>query len=155
MLPFSRYIRVPVSSRCHRTSISFLPFTALRTKLRAESAMPVGMASPIIVLFHLFLYLRGWSWINSIIAAAIYWPTQPVLYDIWWWLWSNSCNEWVAGKPKYSEKTCPSAALFTIDPTWFDRGSKAGRRGGKPATRRLSLRHGLSQLMLVICMCWT
>jgi hypothetical protein len=38
------------------------------------------------------------------------------------------------GKPKYSEKTCPSATLSTPNPTWPD----PGRRGGKPATNRLS-----------------
>jgi hypothetical protein len=53
---------------------------------------------------------------------------------IWGWLWSNWWNEDWQGKPKYSEKTCPSAALFTTNPTWPDSGSKPGLRGGKPAT---------------------
>jgi hypothetical protein len=35
-------------------------------------------------------------------------------------------------------KTCPSATLSTTNPTWLDPGSKPGRRGGKPATNRLS-----------------
>jgi hypothetical protein len=43
--------------------------------------------------------------------------------------------EW---RPKYSEKTCPSATLSTTNPTWPDPGSNPGRRGGKPATNRLS-----------------
>jgi hypothetical protein len=47
-----------------------------------------------------------------------------------WW------NEW-QGKPKYSEKTCPSAALSTTDPTCCPE-AKPGRSGGKPATNRLS-----------------
>jgi hypothetical protein len=34
-------------------------------------------------------------------------------------------NEW-QGKPKYSEETCPSAALSITDPTLFDQGSKPG-----------------------------
>jgi hypothetical protein len=42
------------------------------------------------------------------------------------------------GKPKYSEKTCPSAILSTTNPTWPDSGANPGRRGGKPATNRLS-----------------
>jgi hypothetical protein len=42
------------------------------------------------------------------------------------------------GKAKYSEKTCPSATLSTTNPTWPDPGSNPGRRGGKPATNRLS-----------------
>jgi hypothetical protein len=42
--------------------------------------------------------------------------------------------EWeLAGKPKYSEKTCPSATLSTTNSKWPD----PGRRGGKPATNRL------------------
>jgi hypothetical protein len=42
------------------------------------------------------------------------------------------------GKPKYSEKTCPSATLFTTNPTLPDPGLNPGRRGGKPATNRFS-----------------
>jgi hypothetical protein len=37
-------------------------------------------------------------------------------------------------KPKYSEKTCPSATLSTTNPTRLDPGLNPGRRGGKPAT---------------------
>jgi hypothetical protein len=53
-------------------------------------------------------------------------------------LWSNWWNEDWQGKPKYSEKTCPSATLSTTNPTWADPGANTGRRGGKPATNRLS-----------------
>jgi hypothetical protein len=42
------------------------------------------------------------------------------------------------GKPKYSEKTCPSATLCTTKTTRLDLGSNQGRRGEKPATNRLS-----------------
>jgi hypothetical protein len=52
--------------------------------------------------------------------------------------WSNWWNEIWQGKPKYSEKTCPSATLSTTNPTWYDSGSNRGRRGGKPATNHLS-----------------
>jgi hypothetical protein len=41
-------------------------------------------------------------------------------------------------KPKYSEKTCPSATLSTTNPTRLDPGLNPGRRGGKPATNRFS-----------------
>jgi hypothetical protein len=44
----------------------------------------------------------------------------------------------IVGKPKYSEKTCPSATLSTTNPTWPEPGSNPGRRGGKPANNRLS-----------------
>jgi hypothetical protein len=47
-------------------------------------------------------------------------------------------NEDWQGKPKYSEKTCPSATLCTINPTWPDPGLNPARHSGKPATNRLS-----------------
>jgi hypothetical protein len=49
----------------------------------------------------------------------------------------SGMNNW-QGKPKYSEKTCPSAALSTTNPTLLDQGSNPGRRDGKPAINRLS-----------------
>jgi hypothetical protein len=36
-------------------------------------------------------------------------------------------------------KTCPSATLSTTNPTWLDPDLNPDRRGGKPATNRLSL----------------
>jgi hypothetical protein len=42
----------------------------------------------------------------------------------------------LAGELKYSEKTCPSAALSTTNPR-YSPDAKPGRRGGKPATNRL------------------
>jgi hypothetical protein len=54
-----------------------------------------------------------------------------------WWLWGWRIIRWNEdwqGKPKYSEKTCPSATLSTTNPTW----SNPGRRCGEPATNRLS-----------------
>jgi hypothetical protein len=44
----------------------------------------------------------------------------------------------VQGKPKYSEKIRPSAPLSSTNPTWPNPGLNPGRRGGKPATKRLS-----------------
>jgi hypothetical protein len=67
-----------------------------------------------------------------------YWPIVPVPDDRWWRLWRNWWNEDWQRKPKYSEKTCPSATLSITNPTWLDPGLNPGRRGGKPATNRLS-----------------
>jgi hypothetical protein len=53
-------------------------------------------------------------------------------------MWSSRWNENWQGKPKYSEKTCPSVTLSNTNPTWPDLGSHPGCRGGKPATNRLS-----------------
>jgi hypothetical protein len=54
----------------------------------------------------------------------------------WLWWWRNLWNDW-EGKPKYSEKTCPRAALSTTNPTCCPDANQS-RRGGKPATNRLS-----------------
>jgi hypothetical protein len=56
----------------------------------------------------------------------------------WLWWWRNWWNEYWQERPKYSEKTYPSATLSTTNPTWPDPGSNPGRRGEKPATNRLS-----------------
>jgi hypothetical protein len=45
-------------------------------------------------------------------------------------------NVW-QGKTRYSEKTCPSAALSTANPTYCP-DANPGRRDGKPAINRLS-----------------
>jgi hypothetical protein len=66
---------------------------------------------------------------------CIFFPMGWDLSTRWWWLWRNA--NW-QGKPKYSEKTCPSATLSTTNTTWPDPGSNPGRHGGKPATNRLS-----------------
>jgi hypothetical protein len=48
------------------------------------------------------------------------------------------------GKPKNSEKTCPSATLSTTNPTWIDPGVNRGLCGERPATNDLS--HGMAAL---------
>jgi hypothetical protein len=45
--------------------------------------------------------------------------------------------ERLQGKPKYSEKTCPNAALSTTNPTCCPE-VNPGHRGGKPVSNRLS-----------------
>jgi hypothetical protein len=67
-----------------------------------------------------------------------YWPIVPAPDDRWWWLWHNWWNEDWQGKPKYLEKTCPSATLFTTNSTWLDPSSNLGRYSGKSAISRLS-----------------
>jgi hypothetical protein len=70
-------------------------------------------------------------------TSATNWPIVPAPDDRWW-VWSSRWNDNLQGKPMYSEKTCPSATLSSTNPTWPDPGSNPGRRGGKPATNRLS-----------------
>jgi hypothetical protein len=80
-------------------------------------------------------------------SAATVWPTVPAPDDRWW-LWSNRWNANWQGKPKYCEKTCPSATLSTTNPIWPDLGWYPGRRGGKPATNRLS--YGTAPLLMLL-----
>jgi hypothetical protein len=78
------------------------------------------------------------SLISTFGYCGHYWPIVLAPDDRWWWLWRNWWNEDWQRKPKYSEKTCPSAILSTTNPTWLDTGLNPGRRGGKPATNHLS-----------------
>jgi hypothetical protein len=71
-------------------------------------------------------------------TSATVWLIIPTPYDRWWWLWSSRWNENWQEKPKYSEKTFPSATLSTINPTWPDLGSNPDRRFGKLATNLMS-----------------
>jgi hypothetical protein len=86
--------------------------------------------------FSFFFPPMGWDLRHQVLRPLLAYCIAP---DDWWgWLWSNWRNEDWQGKPKYSENTCPSAILSTTNPTWPDPGSNPGRRGGKPATNRLS-----------------
>jgi hypothetical protein len=100
--------------------------------------------------------------LGSLGMVATDWPIVACPGWLWWWrIWWN--EDW-QGKPKYSEKTRPSATLSTTNPTWPDPGSNPGHCSGKPATNRLSygasstrkvsskwLRLNLSPLMTL---CW-
>jgi hypothetical protein len=55
----------------------------------------------------------------------------------------------LAGKPKYSEKTCPSVIFSTTNPTKPDSRSNPGRRVGKKTTNLLSYGTALYQLYSV------
>jgi hypothetical protein len=78
----------------------------------------------------------GWNpfWVHSARRPLLAFCTYP-----WWlWRWRILWNEDWQGKPKHSERTCPSATLSTTNPTSPDSGANPGRRGEKPATNRLS-----------------
>jgi hypothetical protein len=68
-------------------------------------------------------------------------PIWESFFLIWW-------NEDWQGKPKYSEKTCPSATLSTTNPTWPNPGSNPGRRGGKSETNRF--RYGAVYMRVLV-----
>jgi hypothetical protein len=84
--------------------------------------------------YYYYYYYYYWGETESTWYCGHYWPIVPAPNDIWWWLWSRGWNEDWQGKPKYSEKTCPSATYSTTNPSW----PNPGRRDGKPATNRLS-----------------
>jgi hypothetical protein len=74
--------------------------------------------------------------LNPLGTSATTWPIIQSLNDRWWMLNSRWDENW-QGKPKHSEKTCPSAT-FSRNPTYLDMGSIPDCRGGKPASNRLS-----------------
>jgi hypothetical protein len=103
----------------------------------------IMMSCPSLIIFNLkgilfFLVSLGGVRLSTLGTSATIWPIVPTPDDRWWWVWSSRWNENWQGKPKYSEKTCPSSTLSTTNPTWSDLGWNPGRRGGKPATNRLS-----------------
>jgi hypothetical protein len=71
-------------------------------------------------------------------TSATAWPIVPAPDDRWWWMWTSRWNENWQGKPKCSEKTYPSTTFSTTNPRCPDLESNPGRRGGEPATNRLS-----------------
>jgi hypothetical protein len=74
----------------------------------------------------------------SHLAEAMIYCTVSISDDGWWWAWSKRRNENWHGKPKYSEKTYPSANLQISNPTWQVLGWNLGRRGGNPGNNHLS-----------------
>jgi hypothetical protein len=73
-------------------------------------------------------------------TSATNWPIVPAPDDRWWWwwVWTSGWNENWQGKPKYSEKTCPTATLPTTKPHDLTWARTWGRRGGNPAINRLT-----------------
>jgi hypothetical protein len=60
-----------------------------------------------------YFFLVGWDLRHQVLRPLLAYCTSP--NDRWGWLWSNWWNEDWQGKPKYSEKTCPSATLSTTN----------------------------------------
>jgi hypothetical protein len=79
------------------------------------------------------------SWVHSAQRSPMTYCASPG----WLWWSKNWWNNW-QGKPKYSEKTCPSTVLSTTNPTCCP-DANPGRRGGKPASYRLS--YGTAELV--------
>jgi hypothetical protein len=90
-----------------------------------------------VTLQYIFFFLVSYCGVrlSPLGTSATIWPVVPAPDDRWW-VWSSRWNEDCQEKPKYSEKTCPSATCPPQIP--HDLGSNPSRRGGKPATNRLS-----------------
>jgi hypothetical protein len=82
----------------------------------------------------------GRDWVHLALRPILAYCTSPG----WWWLWSNRWNEDWQGKPKYSEKTCPSGTLPKTNPTWSDTGSNPGRRDGNQRVTAWTMARPLS-----------
>jgi hypothetical protein len=104
------------------------------TDIRIERETSVSLQQRYACLIvRVFFFVR----LSPLCTSATVWPTVTAL-DGRWWVWSSRWNENWQGKLKYSEKTCCNATLFPANPTWPNMCSNTGRRGGKPATNRLS-----------------
>jgi hypothetical protein len=81
------------------------------------------------MFLHNVIFLVSWVGVrlSPLVPSATNWPIVPAPDDRWW-VRSSRWNENWKGKPKYSEKTCPSATLSTTNPTWPDLRSNPGRR---------------------------
>jgi hypothetical protein len=117
----------------------------------ALSYMRVRRISPKNMRCQIFFLIRlvgGGVQLGPLGTAATDWPTVACPGWLWWWrTWWD--EDW-QGKPKYSDKTCPSATLSTTNPTWPDPGSNPVRHDGKPATSRLSYGTPFWCLVLVV-----
>jgi hypothetical protein len=82
--------------------------------------------------FFLFLGV-WWNWVHLVRRSLTRLLYRPQMMSV------EQSVEWeLAGETEVLGETCPSATLSTTNPTWLDRGWNPGRRGGKPATSRLS-----------------
>jgi hypothetical protein len=127
----SRRNRLPAG---HRAGLDVMKKGKISCPCR-QSNPDSSAVQPVVFFFFSF---SGWDKTESTWYVGHCWPIVPAPDDRWWWLWSSWWNEDWQGKPKYSEKTCPSISFSTTNPTWPDLGSNPGRRDGKPATNRLS-----------------
>jgi hypothetical protein len=109
------------------------PFLVRLLKMVVPTATPTTLGNQnderIWIIFPPPLVWSGTEFANT---EATYWPIVSSLDNDRWWVWSSRYNAW-QGKPKYSGKTCPSAALST-NPTWPDPSLNPGCHSWKPAT---------------------
>jgi hypothetical protein len=87
------------------------------------------------------------SWVYSarqLLIGLLYLPRVIMMMESSWW------NEDWQGKPKFSEKTCPSATLSTTNPTLPDPGILPGPHRWEASDYPLELWRGLTRAYIVI-----
>jgi hypothetical protein len=144
--------RTVIVAFCHvwKVSLHFIFYYMMRHEPYERRTTDVAVCVPALSVT-VFFIASGVG--LSPLYCCHFWPIVPASDDRWGWLWSNWWNEDGQGKPKYSEKTCPSVTLSTTNPIWKDPGSNPGRRGGKPATNRLSYGATLLSLLQDFLIC--
>jgi hypothetical protein len=95
-----------------------------------------GLTGTYVAQLFLNSHSGGWSPTGSTRRDGHLLASCTCSGSLWWW--SNWWNGDWQGKPKYSEKTCPSSNLPTTNSTWPDPCLNPGLLRGKPATNRLS-----------------
>jgi hypothetical protein len=114
--------------------------TALEWKKWVSNVMSVRkMLFRFVSVTYIFFFLVFWVRVRLSLlgTSATNWPIVPAP-DNRWRVWTSRWNENCKGKPKYSEKICPSATLSTTNPTSPDVGLNPGNRSGKSTNNRLS-----------------
>jgi hypothetical protein len=90
---------------------------------------PFNLSSTLLLLLLLLLLLVGWDWVPRYLSPWYYghfgllYEPQMIDEDGFWSNWRNKIWQ---GKPKYSEKTYPSATLFTTKSYMTDPVSNPG-----------------------------
>jgi hypothetical protein len=95
------------------------------------------------ILISLFFLKVGWVPSRGCLFTSEYYA-----FSRWYEFGERRWNDILRGENRRTRrKTCHSATLSTINPTWIDPGANPGLRGERPATNNLS--HGTALISLV------
>jgi hypothetical protein len=80
------------------------------------------------------LVSMGWDCVSELQ------PLPKILLNPWWWYELESDGGMILTRKNRGtrRRTCPSAALSTMNPTWIDPGANSGLRGERPGSNHLS-----------------
>jgi hypothetical protein len=106
-------IQAQVVPLCLVNISAAIPTFAINTLevLRLSFLRKAGNCSILMyIIFFYFSFIASWVGLSPLYCGD-FWPIVPARDDRRGWLWCNWWNENWQGKPKYSEKTYPSATL--------------------------------------------